>query len=43
MQKDFHYYGVFNLSLGAGIEPVTAYKIAYSSQYVMILQNQKRR
>ena len=34
MQKDFHYYGVFYLSLCAGIEPATAYKIAYSSQYV---------
>ena len=33
-KKNFHYYGVFYLPLCAGIEPVTAYKIAYSSQYV---------
>jgi hypothetical protein len=34
MQKDFHYFVVYYLSLCAGIEPDTAYKIAYSSQYV---------
>ena len=34
MQKDFHYYALYYLSLCAGIEPDTAYKIAYSSQYV---------
>jgi len=34
MQKDFHYYALYYLSLCAGIEPDAAYKIAYSSQYV---------
>jgi len=34
VQKDFHYHAIFYLSLCAGIEPDTAYKIAYSSQYV---------
>lgn len=34
MRKDFHYYALYYMSLCAGVEPDTAYKIAYSSQYV---------
>ena len=34
MRKDFHYYALYYLSLCAGIDPDTAYKIGYSSQYV---------
>jgi hypothetical protein len=34
MQKDMHFYGIYALARAAGVQPETAKKIAYASQFV---------